>query len=732
MMRTVPWTFGIAVAVTALVVACSNVAREPAVLSPDSGYADFDEYLIVAREAQLDGSASSPPVLGFERFEFSGDGNRSRGFLDLPKDVTSGAESETERSGPPGSRGTDRAHDLDLLRHPPGCGALVARTERAPRLVPIPLEHTDVQAKVSGYVASVEVEQRFRNPFDTKIEAEYLFPLPTDAAVNDFVMVIGERRIRGIIRKREEAKRIYDAARARGHTATLLSQERPNIFRQLVANIEPGKEISVDITYFHTLPYRDDSYEFVFPMVIGPRFNPPCSSDGVAAVPRTHTGPSGQATTVSYLSPDERSGHDISLRVELDAGVQIEALESTTHAVSVTRPSSSRAVVELNPSDRIPNRDFVLRYRVVGERLKANLLVHRDERGGFFSLMAYAPRSVTSLPRAPMEMVFVLDCSGSMSGLPIERAKRAVVHALKLLGPSDTFQVIRFSLGATTLGPEPIAATPTNIRRGIDYVRSLEADGGTMMIEGIRAALGFPVDPERHRLVSFLTDGYIGNEAEILAEVHRSIGRTRIFSFGVGSSVNRYLLGNLASIGRGAVAYVGLDDSPVKAVERFYERVRYPALLDLALEADGLELTEVQPGRLRDVFVGRPLLVTGRFRGETGTIRLRGISGDTEIVLPFRVAADTVGSHPAIPSVWARGKLATLMTRALAEGSRSITGDATRLALEFNLISAFTSFVAVDGSRRTEGDHGITVRVPVPVPEGVRYETTVGGPAQDG
>jgi Ca-activated chloride channel family protein len=311
----------------------------------------------------------------------------------------------------------------------PGSGVMLAKLAEEEKEIPLPLKHTDVQGQISGYIATVEVTQQFHNPYDEKIEAVYVFPLPQNAAINEFIMTIGERRIRGIIRERKEAERIYRQARDQGYVASLLTQERPNIFTQKVANIEPGKEIDVNIKYFNTLAYVDGWYEFVFPMVVGPRFNPPGYTDGVGAVGRGKAGISGQKTEVQYLKPGERSGHDISLAVDIDAGVAIEEVVCLSHVVTNSSPASEARTITLSPRDSIPNKDFVLRYKVAGRTVKSALVTHHDERGGFFTLMLYPPENLNHLRRAPMEMIFVLDCSGSMSGKPIAKAKDAIKRA---------------------------------------------------------------------------------------------------------------------------------------------------------------------------------------------------------------------------------------------------------------------------------------------------------------
>ena len=606
-----------------------------------------------------------------------------------------------------------------------GSGAMLAKIEE--KEIPLPLKHTDVKGQISGYIATVHVTQQFHNPYDEKIEAVYVFPLPQNAAVNEFIMVIGERRIRGIIRERQEAEQIYREARRQGHVASLLTQERPNIFTQKIANIEPGKAIDVDIKYFNTLAYADGWYEFVFPMVVGPRFNPPGSTDGVGAVGRGETGTSGQKTEVQYLKPNERSGHDIALALDIDAGVAIEELKCPTHAITNNTETPEKRHVQLSPLDSIPNKDFVLRYKVAGKRVKSALVTHRDQRGGFFTLMLYPPDDLQTLKRAPMEMVFVLDCSGSMSGKPIAKAKDAIKRALRKLQPGDTFQGIRFSQNASQFGPRPVPATKANVREALKYVDGLKGSGGTMMIEGVKAALDFPHDEGRLRFVSFMTDGYIGNEAEILAAIHERIGASRIFSFGIGSSVNRYLLDRMAKLGKGAVAYVGLQDNSSDIVDRFYDRISHPALTDVAIDWGTLEVEDVYPSQIPDLFVGRPLIVTGRFQGrESTTVRVAGQAGnlDRQIEIPVKLDG-TSAIHPGIACVWARKKIEQLASRATYDHSNDLPGEIRQVALEYSLMSAYTAFVAVDSTRQTAGDHRVTVAVPVPVPEGVRYKTTV-------
>ncbi|MYH70301.1 MAG: VWA domain-containing protein [Gammaproteobacteria bacterium] len=613
----------------------------------------------------------------------------------------------------------------------PGSGALVANMPSGDDLygeeeVPLPLQHTAVDASIAGHISTVRVKQQFANPFDTKIEAVYVFPLPEKAAVSEFLMVIGERTIRGILREKEEAEAIYRAARDQGYQASLLVQHRPNIFEQKVANIEPGKAIDVDITYFNTLAYRDGWYSFVFPTVVGPRFNPPGHPDPVHALPRGGTKTPG-GSALEYLAPAERSGHDLGITVSIDAGVPIEEITST-HDITVERDGPASATVQLAQRTTIPNRDFVLDFRIAGEAVKSNLMTYRDpDTGeGFFSLMMVPPIDTANISRRPLEMVFVIDTSGSMQGRPLAQAKQAVATALGLLNPDDTFQIIRFSDDASQFGREPVPATADNLAAARRYLADLSGDGGTMMVEGIRAALGFPHDPSRYRFVSFMTDGYIGNEAEILAEVHRRIGNARIFSFGVGESVNRYLMERMAKAGRGAVAYLGLKDSAAEVMGAFFARVSRAALTDVEIDWGGMTVSDTYPGRLPDLFTGRPLIVAGKFRGKPASVTVSGTVDGTRRAFAVE-AADAGNAGTSLAKVWARANIAELTDRQATAGDpHGELGDAIkRIALQHQLASDYTSFVAVDSSEITEGKYGVTVHQAVPVPEGVRYETTV-------
>lgn len=617
-------------------------------------------------------------------------------------------------------------------------GALTSLDAQGKPAGPCPLKRTDVKAEITGFIGRVTVTQEFENPFPRKIEAVYTFPLPHQAAVDDMTMLVGNRTVKGKIKRREEARAIYEAAKAAGHVAGLLDQERANIFTQSVANIMPGEKVKVIISYVEVLKYEDGSYEFVFPMVVGPRYIPgqPVGRTGGGWAPDTTRVPDASRITPPVTPPGTRAGHDISIEVALDAGVPIDGLTSKTHEILLERTASNRALVRLKNQAVLPNKDFILTYEVAGRRIETAVLAHRAERGGFFTLILQPPERVAVEDVTPKEIVFVLDTSGSMSGFPIEKAKEAMKLALDGLYPRDTFNLITFAGDTAILFPEPVPATPENLRKAQEFLASRRGGGGTEMMKAIRAALD-PSDALGHiRIVCFMTDGYVGNDMEIISEVQKH-PNARVFSFGIGSSVNRFLLAKMAEHGRGEVEWVGLKDDGSAAARRFHERIRNPLLTDITVDWSGLPVSDVYPRRIPDMFSARPVVLHGRYSAPArGVARVRGkLAGrDFTTEVPVRLPP-AEPKHDVLASLWARMRLEDLegqdyfgiqQGRARADIKEAIT----QLGLDYRLMTPFTSFVAVEEMIVTEGGQPHRVEVPVEMPEGVSYEGVFGPQAE--
>ena len=596
-----------------------------------------------------------------------------------------------------------------------------------------PLKHTDVQADVSGFLARVTVTQEFENNFKEKIEAVYTFPLPANAAVDDMTMVVGDRTVRGKILRREEAEAVYEAAKNNGQRASLLNQERPNIFTQSVANILPGEKIKITISYVETLKYEDGAYEFVFPMVVGPRYVPgnATGAQGNGFAPDTDQVPDGSKITPRPAPRGMRAGHDISLELTLDAGVPIDGLVSKTHEVDVERPDDRRARVRLKDRETIPNKDFILRYDVAGKKIADALLTHSTGHSGFFTLILQPPERVTAEDVTPKELVFVLDTSGSMSGFPIEKAKETMKLALDSLYPSDTFNLITFAGDTNILFPEPVPATKENLEKAQRFLETREGGGGTEMMKAIRASLE-PSDKHDHvRIVCFMTDGYVGNDMEIIGEVQKH-PNARVFSFGIGSSVNRYLLDNMAKYGRGEVEYVGMNDDGSAAARRFHERIRNPLLTDISIDWNGMQVDDVYPKTVPDLFGAKPVILTGRYAGNgKGVIRLKGKMSGREFVREIPVDFSSLAQHDVLATLWARTRVDDLMSNDLQGAQQGTMRDELKqqiiqLGLNYRLMTQFTSFVAVEEMIVTDGGQPRRIDVPVEVPEGVNRETAYG------
>lgn len=596
----------------------------------------------------------------------------------------------------------------------------------------LPLEHTAVTAHLTGPVVEVRVEQTFGNPFDQPIEVTYLFPLPHRAAVTGFEMRLDGRIIRGCVQEREEGRRRYEEARDQGRQASLLEQERPNLFTVSVANVLPGRQIQVLLSYQEHLPFDEGAYRFVFPMVVTPRYIPhlPLSPPS-EALGEGGAVPDADRITAPLQPPEERPGGDIELTLTLDAGVPIEEPCCPSHPVRVRRLDGRRVEVQLAGDRLIPNKDFVLTYRPTGRSIRPALWLHRENADtGTFLLSVLPPRDLDPSQVHPKEMIFVFDRSGSMGGTPIVQARNALKSCLRGLNPPDTFHIIIFDDQVDTFTPDPVPFTQEQVDRADAFIDRVQARGGTEILAALQAALRLPPDPERLRTLVFLTDGSVGNEEQVLRALAQGLGKARVFTFGIGPAVNRYLLDKMAQLGRGAAEFLLPDQDLEEAISRFQNRVAFPLLTDLELSWSDGQVQEVYPQPIPDLFQGQPLEVVGRYRGR-GTMILglvgQGCAGPYREEVPVDLAAEA--EHPALPRLWARARIEHLLDLERAEPQRQpeIREEIIGLAVRYSLLSPYTSFVALDEAQ--EGP--LTgppkpVRVSLPLPEGLDYDLLTG------
>jgi Ca-activated chloride channel family protein len=569
------------------------------------------------------------------------------------------------------------------------------------------------------------------------------------AAVNDFVMEVGGRKIVGIVRSRAEAERIYQEALLRGQTASLLTQERPNIFTQSVANIEPGASVDIRITYFEKLAYEHGEYEYVFPMVVGPRYIPKgqqpdatLASEGGKRPPEIV--PDAERITPPVLKPGHRSGHDISLAVTLDAGLPIVAEHAVAHQVEIERPSETKHLLRLASANEIPNRDFVLRWKVAGAETQFGVLSHRDRDGGYLSLTMQPPLEPRDEQVTPREITFIMDVSGSMMGTPIAMSKELVRRTLDGLRPEDAFNIVYFSGTNAQLWEEPHPRTPENVAAAKRFLENLSAGGGTEMLAGVERALHAAHDPKYLQMFVFLTDGYVGDEPRILSTIKTERGSARFFGFGIGSSVNRYLIDGIGQEGGGQSFVVIPRDSAYadRATAQLFAAIDSPVLVDVAIDWNGLPVTDAFPAKPRDLFAGQTIDVIARYDGPAhGTIYVTGRVGTRRVRYPVKVdLPEREPSHDALAPMWARAKIADLSSEMLAAGPErrsAIEQEITDLAVEHRLVSQYTAFVAVDESRIVGDGHPVRILQPVELPESVSWkgifgESPVGVPVRIG
>jgi Ca-activated chloride channel family protein len=471
-------------------------------------------------------------------------------------------------------------------------------------------------------------------------------------------------------------------------------------------------------------------------MVVGPRFIPgqPVGRSGTGWAPDSTQVPDASRITPPLTPEGTRAGHDISLEVEIDAGLPILDLDSRLHAIESERPEPTRAHVKLRNQSEIPNRDFVLRYAVAGDEVKSGVLVHRNgAEAGYVTFVLLPPKRVTPETAAPKELVFVIDRSGSQTGLPLLKAKETMLWILDHLNPNDTFQIVSFSNAAEMLFDRPRPAGAAAIREARAYVNSLEANGGTMMAEAVQSVCAAPAEANRLRVVTFMTDGYIGNDFEVIDLVKRLRGTSRWFPFGTGNSVNRFLLEQMAREGGGEVEYVLLNEDGQKVAKSFYERIAWPVLTDVRLEFRNLDVVDVLPYEVSDVWAQKPLIIHARYRrAGRGTVALRGFRGGQayeqtlEVDLPERAEG-----NGAIASMWARARVDDLMARDLMALQRGNFPDALReeivqVALTHRIMTQFTSFIAVEDRVVNENGTQRHVTVPVEMPQGVAREGIFG------
>jgi Ca-activated chloride channel homolog len=573
-----------------------------------------------------------------------------------------------------------------------------------------PLKSTAVEAVISGVVADVTVTQTYANTGTGPINARYVFPAGTRAAVHGMRMTVGEEVIEARIKAREEARKTFADAKAEGKRASLLEQQRPNVFSMDVANIMPGEAIAVELHYSELLVPEEGMYQFVYPTVVGPRYS---------TIPEAGADDHHQWLRNPFLTEGQAPTSTFDIQVSIAGGLPIQQVACPSHATDVAWAGPSQAHITLASGESHGgNRDFILDYRLSGDRIHSGLLLYEGETENFFMLMVQPPARVAPEAMPPREYIFVLDVSGSMHGFPLDTAKLLMKDLLDGLRPEDRFNVILFAGGAQLFAPRSIAADSGQVQAAVQFIDSRQGGGGTELARALETGLALPHDEGIARTMVVVTDGYIAAEKPVFGLIADQVGNCNLFAFGIGSSVNRHLIEGLARAGQGEPFVVTESRDAAAAAVRFRRYIEAPLLTDIEIDIDGFDAYDMEPLRQADLFARRPLIVSGKWRGApAGTIAVRGTTGGGPHTEAFEVSAAVPSDdNRALPFLWARQRLERLSDVAAEEDDEEIQEQVTRIGRAYKMLTAHTSFVAVHERADNTAAAARNVTQPLPLP----------------
>jgi len=580
----------------------------------------------------------------------------------------------------------------------------------------LPLKRTEVEATIAGVIADVRVTQVYRNEGSAPIDARYVFPASTRAAVYALRLRIGDRAVDAQIREKQQAKREFEQARREGKSASLLEQQRPNVMTMAIANVMPGDEIAVDLRYTETIVPEDGSYRFVFPTVVGPRYNGSTvdgavteshKAEGWIAQPTLKQGVPGKAT--------------FALKATLKSPLPIATIRSPSHRLAVRGEGEHEVRLELPADAAHADRDVVIEYALAGSAMDAGLMLHEGRDANYFLLLAQPPAAVAPADVVARDYVFIVDVSGSMNGFPLATAKTLLRELIARLRPTDTFNVIPFAGGHSLLAPSSLPATPQNVARAIRLLDGQNGSGGTELLPALRTALAMATDDGRARSFVVVTDGYVTIEKEAFELVGDNLGKASLFAFGIGSSVNRHLIEGLARAGRGEPFYVLNAQQAEAEAARLRTMIEQPLLTRIRVKFDGFDAYDLDVPQVPDLFAQRPVVVSGKYRGKAqGRIVIEGIAAGGAVTIPIDVGRSASRDDtPALRHLWARSRIAQLGDFNRVAPDSATAREITQLGLAHALLTEFTSFIAVDHVVRNPGGAAATVDQPLPLPQGV-------------
>ncbi len=577
----------------------------------------------------------------------------------------------------------------------------------------LPLQSTSAIASIAGVIADVRINQVYKNEGNTPLEAIYVFPASSNAAVYAMEMTLGSRTIYAKIEEKEKARKDYEDAIKDGRRASLLEQKRPNVFQMNVGNIQPGDIITVSLKYTELLIPENGTYSFVYPTVTGPRFTYESNDE---------TDKNDNYNQPPYQSEGELPYYDFNIEVWLSGGLPIQSLSCPTHQVDVKYNTASYAHVKLDELEiEGGNRDFILNYQLAGKKIESGLLLyeHKDEK--FFLMIVQPPKQIKPEDIPPREYIFIVDVSGSMHGFPLRTSKTLLRNLVVNLNPTDKFNVLLFAGRSGWLSEESVYATPKNIEKAMYVIDNQYGGGSTMLLPALKKALKFPRSEESlSRSFVIVTDGYVSVEKQAFDLIRNHANEANTFAFGIGSGVNRYIIEGLAHVGNGEPMIITKPEEAAAQAEKFRNYISNPVFTQIRANFGGFDVYDVEPVSIPDVLAERPVIIFGKYKGEPkGKITISGYSGKNPYKITYEVEKEIPNDeNAAIRYLWARKRIQLLddYRRLRHEDSKEIL----ELGLKYNLLTAYTSFVAID-SRKIKNSDGelVTVEQVVPLPKGV-------------